>query len=1808
MIKPVKKLFLGFLVILCMPSFLWADIDPITVVPTNSGAGAVTSHRITFKTTVTLPRNGKILIDYSHTGFGISGVTVDPGGTSINGSFTYTYDLNIPRITIIRSGNGDTIPPGTLQITLQSVTNVTSIGNYSIIMETKSGVDTPLESGTSSDFLITHGAMHDFVLTAPSEWTAGVAFPCSVKNAQDQYGNFWSGQVVLEASIGGGVSPAGNQPTIVNINVTNGNGIAEQTLTNAVVTVLRGTADGEVRYTGPITVNPGSLNSFSLMAATTQTAGIPFILSVTNAKDNFGNIWSGNVEVSTISGGGDSPNGAGPSLNDITVVRGAGQAYQTLVKAESGVDLQGHADGKFQIVYDITVIPGNLASLKIRNQSGGGGIEVVTQSIIVGQTLNLYSAGYDAYGNYRGDENTNWTSYGLPDEILRFNTSLLDYTPTQPGSGTIKAANPAYPDQIFDNTGTITVTPGPVSSFVIDPINTQVMGIPFLITIRAVDVNDYTATDFTGRVRISDLTGTINPSMSGDFIDGVWTNIVTVYREWTDNTIIVQQVGGPASGVSTPFNVIPSGIRIVDFKALQADTTTLIHSVTTGQEIDWFVKLKIENLASVAVRYDSVQLQFLVDNELRNDYVLNRPTVFWGSGSTGLQGGTTDSLLIRVDRTGIDPGAATVQSVIYLTNTETGAFLSDRALVTLAVQTPANLVVQNIQTSQPEVSRGQEEDWTATVYLTNTGGSAVTIDTSATSTFLSFDLCTGWQIDRPESLGSDGWVLSGGKTDYLVYSVTKTGDGEVGTANISATIGAVETNTGRFISYTTPEDEKGQVLIEHPAYLRILNVKNSAPNAPYVNTGQDFSIQVTLENDGDDGIHDVQVLLISDGQSMFPPLPFPIHSMDGGEIKTVELPGTASNSPNFMEVFTASAEGYADNTGSLILNEVTMNDTTKAIIQTQASLNVQTVMASVERVVGGQVDPWTVKVAIRNTGQAIVNLHTPNADDLSFWAGGLFQADYKIQPPASLKGGGLRLYSGVTDTLIYSVITTGRLGGPVEVRAQIKGVDANTGATLTGSGTTSIEVQSEQAFRIISTHIQTPNKTDAGNGFVNTEQYFKTVAVVENGLGQTVRDIQVRLTSDGASLASAVTATIPRLRPTNWDTVKFDIQASSTEDLTGEMFTATITQATLERSELPAPVGPALDSTATVFIQRPADISLVLELSNPSGLVSTNQTFQLRARLINDGTAAVDTSGRVRISLPATYNLDTSTPDEAMPISTDQEVEWSIQAPPTPQSVQLIYVTLDPPPLEKNTGIAADVEESTVSIPVTTVQSWVSTTLSISSPVGAIDNVISAGQSFVLKATVQSSNVKDITARIELPYGFTTSDDAEKNVPVNVVSWNVQAPPIVMSNAIIQVRTNGIDALKDVPISPNLSRLTVSTVLKANLVLSLSILSPPDATDGTVSLGQRFVVGASIENTGQADTLGITQVTLSSLPSGYDTDDPLIKTLVAGKASWSITAPLQPTGTAVNIEASITEIPWDENTYADAFVSRGNHSVAVTTEGAWLAVSSLPLTQDVGSSVVPGQDSVKLMILELDNRGIAGANQISVSGVSFIVEDRLAAPIAPNTAFSRIFVIDDENGSPVGSMSQIPGTNPVSVPFSSSVDVPVNQNRRIAVYARIAQAASASFVQVNLPSEDYIDARDRESGIDVPVRNLTADELENVRSEPKRIFHPELETTFRNVPNPFGEPGKEQTLILYYLDERTDVRFHIYTLTGELVWSASYTANDPQGKEGMHSSVSQSVTWDGHNDRGLKVLNGVYILVMETGYGEVKTAKVAVVK
>ncbi|MCR4440527.1 MAG: hypothetical protein NUW13_16080, partial [candidate division KSB1 bacterium] len=128
------------------------------------------------------------------------------------------------------------------------------------------------------------------------------------------------------------------------------------------VTVTDGAA-GVSQQSGPIAVSPGALHSFTLSNPGTQVAGVGFELSVSGARDQYNNAWSGTIGVGFADGGSHlAPNGSGPSLSSITVTNGAGSAAQVLVKAESGVVLRGSSGGVTDDTDAFTVVPGALGS------------------------------------------------------------------------------------------------------------------------------------------------------------------------------------------------------------------------------------------------------------------------------------------------------------------------------------------------------------------------------------------------------------------------------------------------------------------------------------------------------------------------------------------------------------------------------------------------------------------------------------------------------------------------------------------------------------------------------------------------------------------------------------------------------------------------------------------------------------------------------------------------------------------------------------------------------------------------------------------------------------------------------------------------------------------------------------------------------------------------------------------------------------------------------------------------------------------------------------------------------------------------------------------------------------------------------------------------------------------------------------------------------------------------------------------------------------------------------------------------------
>jgi hypothetical protein len=97
-----------------------------------------------------------------------------------------------------------------------------------------------------------------------------------------------------------------------------------------------------------------------------------------------------------------------------------------------------------------------------------------------------------------------------------------------------------------------------------------------------------------------------------------------------------------------------------------------------------------------------------------------------------------------------------------------------------------------------------------------------------------------------------------------------------------------------------------------------------------------------------------------------------------------------------------------------------------------------------------------------------------------------------------------------------------------------------------------------------------------------------------------------------------------------------------------------------------------------------------------------------------------------------------------------------------------------------------------------------------------------------------------------------------------------------------------------------------------------------------------------------------------------------------------------------------------------------------------------------------------------------------------------------------------------------------------------------------------------------------------------------------------------NYPNPF-HPGEAPTTIAYKLDDNATVTLKIFTLTGGLVWTKSFTPGTEGGSAGLNT-----VLWDGKNGKGDIVASGGYVLHIEAaGQGETlhtMTRKIAVVR
>lgn len=115
--------------------------------------------------------------------------------------------------------------------------------------------------------------------------------------------------------------------------------------------------------------------------------------------------------------------------------------------------------------------------------------------------------------------------------------------------------------QGITGTATVVVEEVLIDHFAFDPVGDQVAGVPLTINVEAVDADGFLVTSYNSTAILTDTTGTIAPTVTGPFVNGVWTGQVTISQAATG--VVISAQDGVILGSSNPFTVTASGAEMI---------------------------------------------------------------------------------------------------------------------------------------------------------------------------------------------------------------------------------------------------------------------------------------------------------------------------------------------------------------------------------------------------------------------------------------------------------------------------------------------------------------------------------------------------------------------------------------------------------------------------------------------------------------------------------------------------------------------------------------------------------------------------------------------------------------------------------------------------------------------------------------------------------------------------------------------------------------------------------------------------------------------------------------------------------------------------------------------------------------------------------------------------------------------------------------------------------------------------------------------------------------------------------------------
>jgi hypothetical protein len=558
-------------------------------------------------------------------------------------------------------------------------------------------------------------------------------------------------------------------------------------------------------------------------------------------------------------------------------------------------------------------------------------------------------------------------------------------------------------------------------------------------------------------------------------------------------------------------------------------------------------------------------------------------------------------------------------------------------------------------------------------------------------------------------------------------------------------------------------------------------------------------------------------------------------------------------------------------------------------------------------------------------------------------------------------------------------------------------------------------------------------------------------------------------------------------------------------------------------------------------------------------------------------------------------------------------------------------------PIEENTSAPAFMVSDTAKIAV-----YIQQKAAITVAQTSVDDTVSTGQTFQYTVSGNlSSNLTNARAFLKLPASF---GGFVLNAPLNAdnqAKWDITVPQTALytgtATETLKVFLGGTDINTGQGVLPSPTVLDTLTIqLKPKLFMKGEIAAPGSAqTQGILSHGQTVTIkvwpAQATKNDGlnYAGLDGNGSIVLNDILFSRDKFEPVAGELyeknfsaIQQELTFKVRAPDEDRTASINFR--FRQLPRDKNSKLTVDVDQdsGTVSIPIRVRRKEITVTLLDslimnttFTRGAGSNLIMAfrisnegyKDPLTMTGLELTFK--AHTDTISLSAATLM--NMLDSVQVINYAmYKTILNKNSTEAEPLiladYKLNESNTDNPLQISFPESMVLEPNAYEDVLVMVRFKPGSITRSFRTMLSK---VLAYAVDSNSPSTIVNVDGDDTPTYISDVFSVISNDPREAYGNYPNPFGQPPHETTKIVFLLNTTTnaDVTIRIFTLTGELVKSR-WNRNLNNLPRGLYDGYLE---WDGRNDQGKRVLNGVYLCIIEIkadGTAQKYITKIAYIK